>query len=171
MPQIIWSKMYARRNPQFTKPTATRHCTTQRNVVCVPPTNGYSISDALKQMLIESVACGDDKIAGLVTANFNVIECIAGVEKCKTPDVQLIHLQVGLADFALDQARNFIDQVKVRGESNGQTHFRGSGYRDAAASKQSQGTSVFKSRANSVNSFTRTSQARESSLSTSRAQA
>lgn len=163
--------MYARRNIQFTRPTQTKHCVTQRNVVCVPPTKGYGISDALKQMLVDSVACGDSKIAAAVAANFNVIECIAGAGSCKTPDVQLIHLQVGLADFALDQARSLIDQVKVRGEANGQTHFRASGYRDAEAQKNSQGTSVFKSRANSTNSFTRTSAARESSLSTSRAQA
>lgn len=160
----------APRNSQFPKPTAHRSCNPIKVTIPVPATNGYSISDALKQMLIDSVACGDANIAALVAANFDVIECLSGAGSCKTPDVQLIHLQVGLADFALDQARNFVDRIKTRGSQNGETHFRGSGYRDAEASKASQGTSVFKSRANSINNFTRTSAARETSSSTSRAQ-
>lgn len=141
--------------------------------VAVPPNmpSSFAISETLRSMLISSVACGDEKLALLISESFPVIECMSRLSGCMTPDIQLIQLQVGLADFALDAARGFVDQVKVRGTGAGETHFRGTSYRDSTAKRQSQGTSFFKSRANSANNFARTSASRESSFSTARSQA
>lgn len=131
----------------------------------------FAISETLRNMLVSSVACGDGKLAALIAENFSTIECLARLSGCATPDMQLIQLQVQLADFALDAARGLIDEVKVRGTGAGETHFRGNSYRDSQAKRQSQGTSFFKSRANSANNFARTSESHESSFSTARSQA
>ncbi len=135
------------------------------------PPSSFEISDTLKGMLISSVACGSGTIAAMVAANYTMIECLSRLDACSTPDILMIRLQVGLTDFALDAARGQIDNVKVRGQGSGETHFRGTSYRDAEASKQSQGTSTFRSRANSANNFARTSESHESSFSNSRSQA
>lgn len=142
---------------------------------CKPPffvsVPEISISDRLKDMLISSVACGDEILAGKITQNFTIIQCLARLDSCSTQDVQLLRIQVALAEFAMDAARGQIDQIKVRADGTGETHFKGTNYKDAEAMKRSQGTSVFTSRANSQNNFARTSKAREFSLSTSRASA
>lgn len=156
--------------PESCNPTQTVTCPTSRTVAPVYP-DGFQISDGLKNLLIASVACGDDALDGMLRDNFEVISCIAGVESCVLPNLSLIRLQVGLADYALDAARNLVDQFVSRGDGFGEAHFRGSSYRDAEAAKQSQGTSKFRSRGNSYNNFERTSESHESSFSTSRAQA
>lgn len=157
-------------NPTSCSPTKSDNCPLPFPGPPLYP-EGFEISDSLKDILVASVACGDTALEGMLRDNFDTIACISGVEACFKPNILLVRLQVGLTDYALDAARNLIDEFSSRGNGAGESHFRGSSYRDSEAQKQSQGTSFFKSRGNSFNNFTRTSESHESSFSTSRAQA
>lgn len=151
----------------FTPPVNTNAC--QQNNFALN-LGGFVISDALKSMLVSSVACGDETLAQRVNENFWTIACLARVEACSTPDVTMIRLQQGLAEFAMDAARGQIDKIKTIGAGDGESHFMGHDYRDTESFRESQGTQTFRSRASSRNRFDRTSASTETSFSTSRAQ-
>jgi len=124
--------------------------------------------DILLDMLVQSVACGDDGLREQLSAQAGTIWCIS--RDCR-PDVHYLQAQLGVIDLAMLYARNQIDMVNSRENSYGESTSTAASERDDEGTRNSTYRKCGWSQATSWQQFQRNSaqhdRARSDSTSTS----
>lgn len=98
-------------------------------------TTSISANDSLiLEMLVQSVACGDDGLREELEAQAPIIWCMT--KDCRE-DQHYLQAQLGIVDFAMLYARNQIDLANSRENSIGESVSTASGERDTEGTRNS----------------------------------
>lgn len=124
--------------------------------------------DLMLDMLVQSVACGDEGLRELLEAEAPTIWCIAS--DCRA-DLHYLNAQLGVIDYAMLYARNQIDLANSRENSYGASQSVATSARDSEGTRNSAYSKCGWSNATSWQQFQRNSaqhdRARSDSVSTS----
>lgn len=97
-----------------------------------------NIEEQLKrEMLVESIACGNDDLRNLLDSNFEFVWCKSGVGACSKSE-KYLNAQLQLIELGQMFVRNKIDTSKSRGESSSSSESKGGGYSDSQAQRTNQ---------------------------------
>jgi hypothetical protein len=120
----------------------------------------------LKEMLIESVACGDSALYDVIAGEIDFIWQMNACRNCGD-DLKYLYAQLAAVELAQGAVRNRVDTSTSRGTSSGEDTFDQSSYRDSKSQRTQEGTRCSWARATSFQRFSRDSRADDYSRSES----
>jgi hypothetical protein len=124
--------------------------------------------NTLEQFLIPQISCGDKALAGILKAKFSLLYDLYN-QSCSLA-LLTNKLSIALIEIAMHTTRTKVDYLKQIEDTKSERFYNAEGFIDQASKRKMQGEGETKSRADSHQSFQRTSDSIDESTSSTKAE-